>query len=67
LNPLGVGKYYKIHFFSGKSYFPHRTILKKQGLLKEIDEAGFTIIKFQVHSEPGNPDNFIALLKLKNQ
>lgn len=51
--------------FNGKSYFPHRTIKNLSDLKDEINEAGFQIVCSQLVSEKGDPDNFIALLKLK--
>ena len=49
--------------FDEKSYFPHRTIRKKENLLIELEDAGFTIVCSSLLSSPGNVDNFIALLK----
>ena len=51
--------------FDGKSYFPHRTILKQDNLLKEIEAAGLSIVCSSILASPGDVDNFIALLRLK--
>lgn len=51
--------------FDGKSYFPHRTILKQDNLLKEIEAAGLSIVCSSIVASPGDVDNFIALLRLK--
>lgn len=51
--------------FDEKSYFPHRTILKQDNLLKEIEAAGLSIVCSSVIASPGDVDNFIALLRLK--
>jgi SAM-dependent methyltransferase len=48
-----------------KSYFPHRTILKLDNLLKEIEVAGLTVVCSSIIASPGDVDNFIALLRLK--
>ncbi len=48
-----------------ESYFPHRTILTEENLLKEINSAGFSVVCSNVISNPGEVNNFIALLKLK--
>ncbi len=51
--------------FEEKSYFPHRTIMKLDNLLKEIEEAGFSVICNSVITSPGDVDNFVALLSRK--
>lgn len=51
-------------FFNGKSYFPHRTILKEEVLLKEIKNQGFELIKKQTSSQSGYPDTFVGLFRL---
>ena len=51
--------------FDGKSYFPHRTILKLDNLLKEIEEAGLSVVCSSIVTSLGDVDNFMALLRLK--
>ncbi len=49
--------------FEGKSYFPHRSILGLGNLLSEIQMAGLKVVSTTIVSNPGDPDNFIALLR----
>lgn len=49
----------------GKSYFPHRTIMKKSHLLIELEANGFEVVTSVVIESPGDVDNFVAMLSLK--
>ena len=49
--------------FNGKSYFPHRTIMKKENLLKEIADQGFALVKELTLNQAGQCDTFIAILR----
>jgi cyclopropane fatty-acyl-phospholipid synthase-like methyltransferase len=49
--------------FEGKSYFPHRSILGVGNLLSEIQMAGLEVVSTTIVSNPGDPDNFIGLLR----
>lgn len=49
--------------FNGKSYFPHRSILKEPSLLKEFKLAGFEVITHEIDSTEGQPHTYKALLK----
>lgn len=51
--------------FNGKSYFPHRTLLRLDNLLLEIASADFEVLCSSVISSKGEPDNFIALISRK--
>lgn len=49
--------------FNGKSYFPHRTIMKKENLLKEVCGHGFELVKELTLNQARQPDTFIAIFR----
>jgi 2-polyprenyl-3-methyl-5-hydroxy-6-metoxy-1,4-benzoquinol methylase len=52
--------------FKGKSYFPHRTIMKEEHLLNEVEKHGFELMEKIIISEQGQPNTLIGLFRVSS-